>query len=352
MKKIYAHVCLLMSLLSLLSCSASRSIADGVPSTPVQGQVKQSEQSSLSAQKGVTWQIEQMWGDWPRTRWDAVAQDAADIHNANITWARVSLPQDHPFAYFDKVVQLARQYHIRLLALVYKSNPSNDLGSLDQRNAYKNWLAQAVQRYKSDVHYWEIQNEVNGPQYWNIDSNPDSNQAAYDASVGRFVQDMQDSYETIHANDSRSYVLYGGISQDNAERYIDSMIKQQAYRYMDIMAFHPYGSDAEVVVSRLRMLQSKMATRPGFASKPIWITEIGFHTQANWKDNPGYVPSEDVKAQRLVETIRALWANGVSATFWYTLHEPDNLNGYGLTRRDPTTLHTTYLAAYNAYKRL
>jgi hypothetical protein len=341
--------------LILTGCASFLSGVNAPMNASPRNAITQKEQASNAAfngQKGVTWQIEPMWGEWPNTNWAAVAQDAADISNAHITWARVSLLQDHPFAYFDKVVQLAKAYHIQLVAIVYKSDPPNDLGTQAQRNAYKSWLAQAVQRYKSYVHYWEIQNEENSPVGWNIDTDPQSDQAQYDASVERFVLDMQDSYETIHASDPTAHVLYGGLSQYRAERYLDSMIKFDAYRYMDIMAFHPYASDPAGVLDRLKMLQGKMATQPGFASKPIWVTEVGFHTQANWTGTPGYVPTEQEKASYLVQTMELLRASGVQLSFWYTLHEPEDIDGYGLTRRDPTTFKTVYLPAYAAYKAL
>lgn len=345
------YPCSLVSGLLLIVCALFMTSCT-LPTGAAQDQQQTNQREIAVDQKGVTWQIEPMWGQWPDTNWTAVAQDAADIHNANITWARVELHQDYPFAYFDKVVQLANQYHIHLLVLVYKSDPENDLGTQAQRDAYKGWLAQAVSRYKNDVDYWEIQNEENGGDNWNIDATPGSDQGQYDDSVGRFVQLMHDSYETIHANNPDARVLFGGLSDYHAERYIDSMIQHNAYLYMDIMAFHPYASTPKEVVAELNMLQRKMATQPGFASKPIWVTEIGFHTEAEWTNNPGYVSAEAKKAQDLVQTIQLLRANGVQLTFWYTLHESSNVNGYGLTRRDPSTLATTYLPAYDAYKAL
>lgn len=308
---------------------------------------------AVTNQKGIEWQIEQEWGAWPTTNWVAVDQDAANIENAGITWARTEFYQNHPFEYFDKVLQIAKQHHIHILVIVYKSDPYTGIGTPPQLEQYKQWLTAAVLRYKNDIQFWEIHNEPDIPENWDINYRVDSNQVQYEASVSNFLKLMQVSYETIHANSKDTQVIFGGLSEFRAERYIDSMIKLDAYRYMDIMAFHPYSGDPEGILDRLKMLYAKMATQPGFAEKPVWVTEIGFHSEVKWAGtNAGYVSTEQQKAANLVQTVQLLHANDVQITFWYDLHEDDNFNGYGITKRDPTTLQTVYLPAYNAYKNL
>jgi hypothetical protein len=356
--RFFSHLCwpLFALLLLFLSSCGTPTPSNNPGSSSYQVPPQQNTPStagpqSFYHQKGVTWQIDQTWGEWPNTNWKAVEQDAADIHNAGITWARVSFSQDPPFAYFDRIVQIAKAYNIQLLPIIYKNNPSNDLGNPDQQNQYKQWLASSVQHFKGYVHYWEIGNEENLSDNWNIDTDPNSNQAEYDSSVQRYVQLLQESYEVIHANDPNGHVVAGGLSEYRAERYLDSMIKFDAYKYMDIMAFHPYSTSPAADLDRFKMLQSKMASQPGFAQKPIWVTEIGFHTQANWT-NIDYVPTEQGKAAYLVEVMNLLSENGAQLSFWYTLHESDDVNGHGLTVRNPSTLSTTYLPAYQAYKQL
>lgn len=347
---------LIICLLALAACQSAPTPTTNSNTTP-----QKSTNPSLSSavnqaafyhQKAVTWQIEQTWGMWPNTNWNAVEQDAADLENAHITWARTNLDQGIPFGFFDHVLQIANQHGIHLLALVSKNDPAKDIGTQKQRDAYKAWLGSVVARYKGSVQYWEIQNETNSSDGWSIDNDPGSGQGQFDTAVTHFVADMQDSYTTIHAKDSNAKVVFGGVSQYNAARYLDGMIKNNAYRYMDIMAFHPYGSNPGQDLNRLKVLKAKMASQPGFASKPIWVTEVGYHTMKDWTNNAGYVPDEDMKAMYLVQTIEALDANGVQLVFWYTLHEDDGTNGYGLTRRSAQNLNTIYLPAYTAYKNL
>jgi len=353
-------LCLVVCLLILAGCqsaftpdSTSSSQQSAGSSLPTAAATSGTGQGPLYHQKAVTWQVEQTWGMWPNTNWTAVEQDAADMQNAGITWARTNFDQGVPSGYFDRLLQIATQHHITLLPWINKNNPANDIGTQAQRDAYKQWLASLVQRYKGSIHYWEINDEPNGSDDWNIDNDPGSDQTQFDTSVQHFILDMQDSYETIHANDATAKVIFGGLSSYQFPRYVDSMIKYNAYRYMDIMALHPYGSDPQQVLGELKELESQMATQPGFASKPIWITEIGYHTMKDWrKSNPGYVHGEQVKAEYLTQTIPLLLANGAQMVFWYTLHEDDGTNGYGLTVRSAQNPDTVYLPAYTAMKNL
>jgi hypothetical protein len=45
-------------------------------------------------------------------------------------------------------------------------------------------------------------------------------------------------------------------------------------------------------------------------------------------------------------------AGAQSPIFWYTLHENEDVGGFALTRKNKTTLQTTYLPAYYAYRDL
>ena len=292
-------------------------------------------QAESGVPKGVDWQIEPMWGAYPTTNWTAVEQDATDMQNAGINWGRVDWPESHSFAYFDQVVAISTKHNINILPIIESNSPSGALGNQSQRDTYKTWLAQVVARYKTNIHYWEIENEENK---W---------------PVADFVQHMKDSFETIHAVDPTAKVVFGGLSQYQSEGFIDQMIQDNAYRYMDIMAFHPYGSSPKADLMWLQLLKSKMATQPGFATKPIWITEVGFFTGVNWPSNAGEEPTEQAKADALIQVMQLLRNNGAQLPiFWYVLHESANISGYGLTQRNPVTLQTTYLPAYTAYKNL
>ena len=185
----------------------------------------------------------------------------------------------------------------------------------------------------------------------NIDDSAGSNQAAYVSAVKRYVTHLRDGFVTIRAVDPAAKVLFAGLSEWTVERYMDVLVTTDAHRFFDIMAFHPYGRDPDRVLTRFNSFRGKMNLNPSFATKPIWVTEIGFNT--SWSNKAGYVTSEQTKATYLAQTLPRLQAAGARLPiFWYTLHENDNVGGYALTRKSKTTLATQYLPAYYAYRDL
>lgn len=291
--------------------------------------------------KGVQWQD---YGSFAE-------QDAQDMQNAGIHWARVFWYQNGTGRSipYDTLVQIANRHGINLTVTLI-GIPGNDLGTPAQREAYKAWVSQLVNRYKASIHFWEINNEPN--LFWNIDIDPKSDQTHYDASVARYVQLLHDSYTTIHAADPTAKVIIGGVSEYLAERYIDSLIKNEAYLYFDIMAFHPYQSTPQATVSRVNMLKSKMTTVPAFAAKPIWINEIGWHTPIPGSASYNEIPDEQTKANYLTQEMQLLRNDGVTLpVFWYMFRQGGTTSGFGLTIRTSAT-RVTYLPAYDAYKNL
>jgi hypothetical protein len=208
-----------------------------------------------------------------------------------------------------------------------------------------------VNRYKYWVKHWQIHNEPNLHYEWNIDEATGSNQTSYAASVRRYVEHLKDAYEVVKANDPAATVLFGGLSEWRVERYMDVLVTTDAYRYFDVMAFHPYGYNPDRALSRFNSFESKMNLNPNFEVKPIRVTEMGFNT--SWSNKAGFVTSEQTKADYLGQTLPRLRDAGAQPPiFWYTLHENDSAPGYGLTIKDKATLRTQYLPAYYRYRDL
>ncbi len=310
--------------------------------------------NGAQASKGVVWnQVYDMWcgGILANCNWAGIQGDLADMSAAGIVWARTDFHQDVPFSFYDQLLQSARAHNVTLLFIVEKSDPAGDLGTSAQQATYQSWLAQAVNRYKQDVSYWEIQNEENLSNFWNIDSNGAA--TAYAASVQNYVTDLRESYQTIKANDPTAQVLLGGMSEWTMEQYVDQLIADNAYLYFDIVAFHPYGSDPNGVISRLNSLKAKMAAQSGWAAKPIWITEVGFNCYSSATTLPGTSCPESFKAQNLTATMQQLRSDGITTPiFWYNMHDGGSANysGYGLVYKDMSTLQTTYEPSFYAYQ--
>jgi hypothetical protein len=333
--------------------AAARNVGEQIDPAVVQG-VGQS-----AARKGMIWRAEDKWATADGYNWAGIESDLQDMQNAGAKWVRIAFWQNQSLSYYDRLLPLIGQYGLQVLGNVRKTDPSKDLGTTAQQAAYRTWLSNVVTRYQGNVRYWEIENETNIPSGWNIcldTSCQNSDAAAYSKAVGNYVQVLKIAHETIKAVDPSLQVLIAGLCECGAERYLDELIRLDAQRYFDIMAYHPFGRAPDQVIERLNALKAKMALQPALALKPIWITAIGYQT-ANWNGTPGRVANEQVKADYLLQTMELLSeANGVAGPiFWYILSEPiAKVNGFGLIYKDASQqpLKTVYLPAYTAYKEL
>jgi SAM-dependent methyltransferase len=258
--------------------------------------------------KGIVWRK-------PAEHWRndlaGIESDLRDMKAGNVDWARLDLyHSEDPDPVFDRIVRSARGHGIRLLVVVHKPRPYKDLGTESERAEHKAWLGGVVRRYKYHVKHWEVMNEPNLHYEWSIDESPHSDAAQYGTSVQRYVAHLKDSYQTIKAADPGAAVLFGGLSEWTVERYMDALLTTDAYRYFDIMSFHPYGRDPGRVLGRFESFRSKLAQNRSYAAKPVWVTEIGFNT--SWTNKAGYVSSEERKAEYLALTMRRLYAAGAS----------------------------------------
>jgi exo-beta-1,3-glucanase (GH17 family) len=291
--------------------------------------------------------------DW----FDSGAQNAdlQDMHDAGVKWLRVGVFfQASGHSYLDSLVRTAAAHQIKVLPAVYPV-PRNDYGTREQRQAYLSWLSQTVTRYRDRIRVWEVGNEPNLEPFWSIPGAP--GEASWNEGVHRYVLHLAETYSTIKASDPSATVLLGGLSGHFMEQYIDRLIDERAYRYFDAMNLHPYANNPHGVVTRVRSAQQTMGRAPGMASKPLWITEFGW--QATWAGSFMYVPSEEVKAGYLAQTIVKLREIGINTPIfcyvWYewadiTRQGASNINGFGVVRRASANAQPVRLPAYYALR--
>jgi hypothetical protein len=291
--------------------------------------------------------------DW----FDSGAQtaDLRDMQGAGVRWVRVGVFfQASSHSYLDSLVRTAAAHQIKVLPVVYPV-PRNDYGTSEQRQAYLSWLSQTVTRYRERIHVWEVGNEPNLEPFWNIPGVP--GEAGWNEGVHRYVLHLAETYSTIKAADPSATVLLGGLSGHFMEQYIDRLVDERAYRYFDAMNLHPYANNPHGVVVRVRSARQHMSRAPGMASKPVWITEFGW--QATWAGSFMYVPSEDVKADYLTQTISELRKLGITTPIfcyvWYewadiTRQGASNVNGFGFVRKASASAQPVKLPAYYALR--
>ncbi len=299
--------------------------------------------------KGLSMQkLIEYWGANAR----GINSEFADMQAAGATWARVSLPYGAAGAAgMSRVVKAARAHHVRLIVVLGKPGNQKDVGTAANRAAYRSWVTGTVRRFKAGVKYWEVLNEPNLRSSWSIDNRPGSNQVLYAAAVRRYVTLLADGYRSIKAADRTAVVVFGGLSESTVERYLGVLLTTSAWRYFDVMSYHPFARTPALVAGRYAAFSRRLHSRPSWARKPIWVTEVGYNT--SWTNKGGYVPNEALKARYLTDTVRRLYASTHRPVLWHTLHGANPANaGYGLETKNKATLAVRRLPAFTAFRAL
>ncbi|MBO4528013.1 MAG: hypothetical protein J5743_10325, partial [Victivallales bacterium] len=175
------------------------------------------------------------------------------------------------YDHLDKLITLSKAANVNILPIL-------DYDVKWAHPAYKNldlwaeYVQKTVNRYAKDIRYWEVWNEQNG--FWDRPARGED-----------YTPLLKRSYETIKAIDPDLQVLYGGTA-GVPFGYIEATLKAGAAPYFDIMNVHPYNwhGTPENMIPQLKQLKELMA-KYGVAHKPIWITEIGWSTAEQNKQN-------------------------------------------------------------------
>ncbi len=182
------------------------------------------------------------------------------------------------------------------------------------------WIASWVaSRYRGKVQAWEIWNE------------PDPAQSFWQGTVGQYVQLLKAAYPAIKAGDSNALVVFGGPSS-NDDGFIAAAYAAGAKGSFDVMATHPYQGMADEPpehpddgnrwwFTHLPAVRNVMLAN-GDGAKPIWFTEYGWSSHANYPGIPNWKRgvTEAQQADYLKRAIDYTRANYpyVTNMIWYT----------------------------------
>lgn len=210
----------------------------------------------------------------------AMNQILTEIHQAGIGWVRIDFSwsgiEPHKgqwnFKQYDKIVQAAKAHHIQLLPILDHS-VSWAKPAYKHLDAWTSYVRHTVSHYKNDIHDWEVWNEENGG-FWN--EKP---------SAKNYVTLLKATYHTIKQVNPNIEVVSGGVAGLPWD-YMKGMIDAGALKYCDAFAIHPYSMsqspESRDLFGDLRKVRA-LIQQSQYPDKPIWITEIGWPTNAPGK---------------------------------------------------------------------
>lgn len=152
-------------------------------------------------------------------------------------------------------------------------------------SAFADFARDTVNRYKADVHYWEIWNEPNNDGFWKPSPNP-----------AHFAKLLRAGYLAVKQADPSAKVVLGGIDRNDYGFLNNVYAALKAYpdaaandNFFDILAVHPYADDrapestdpsaiwpgVDRNFSGLPKMKAAMEAQ-GDANKHIMVTEVAW----------------------------------------------------------------------------
>ncbi len=299
-------------------------------------------------------------------------QRMAGIEAAGATWVRFDFSWDaiqpddaahYSWATYDRLAASAQKHHLLVLGILdFTPRWARSAACVDSdkcqpadNQQFANFARTVVHRYKDKgLHYWEIWNEPNNPQFWQPRSNPTA-----------YAHLLQAAAVTMRAEDAQAYLITAGLSpQDTTDTsyspiaFLTAVYAAGVKDSFDAVADHPYtfplspkdpGNHAwSQMVSAKSSLRQTMAGN-GDTHKKLWITEFGAPTggpgpvatisNPNLAAHP-YVVDEPLQAKILSDAFALYKSYDWAGPFMYYSYQdagtsPDtNENFFGLLRAD------------------
>jgi len=243
------------------------------------------------------------------------------LSQANVKWIRSGFNweemeprKDHYyFAMYDNWVNLAKNNGISILGVIRETPAwlSSDPKRVTEKNLadFEKFVAVLVTRY-SQVKAWEIWNEPDIKRFWT-------------GSPEEYVRLLQAAHKVIKKIDPSVKVVSAGLD-GRGEDYVKKLLKLNFQQYCDAIGFHPYAKNSEKVLQRVAKF-NKILNKHG-VKKPLWITEVGWHSGGVQRDRWMEVKEEANKATLMTQTFNNLQGY-IDAIFWYNAF--DSPKGYG-----------------------
>ena len=259
---------------------------------------------------------------------------------------------------YDNVVNAAEAHNLHILGIIdytpsWARNASCTTNKCPPSDpaTYAHFAAALSAHYASkNIHYWEIWNEPNNPQFWQPGANPKA-----------YVALLQAAYKALHAADTHAYVITGGLSPQpdsstamSPNTYLSAIYSNGGAGYFDAVGDHPYtfpltpASGADDAWTQMAGPSDSLRTimiANGDGNKKIWITEFGAPTggpgpiatlaNPNLSAQP-YVVDQALQAKILADAITKYQTyTWVGPFFYYTYQDAGtdpstNENFFGL----------------------
>ncbi len=213
----------------------------------------------------------------PHTDFPLREQDLDQLNALGVGWVRSDLDwytamkdEDQRFdpAIFDSTLLSCQAHGVHWLPIFDRGSRSKK--AWEDPAGYLRYVRLLAEHYRGRLSHWEVINEVNLIPGWTKEE------------LGRhYASVLKAVYAELKRINPDCQVVYGGQGEVWDE-FLETACREEAFRHMDVMNFHTYNAPEELPASfrRIRTLMDKYGW-----SKPVWLTETGFHTQPPLRPN-------------------------------------------------------------------
>ena len=206
----------------------------------------------------------------------------------------------------------------------HREGPSTAAGF----EGFANYASAVLDRYGPQMQWVEVWNEYNGS--W---APPHARQDIESRST-LYTAILKVAYERIKARRPDVQVL-GGAAVLIPLPYFERILKLGGLDYMDGLVIHPYRNKPEGVDREVAALNELIRKYNGGKTKPIWVTETGYHGKEEHPWERGrqmYEKGRAEAARYLVRQYTLLLKEGVAKIYWYLASDHAGFSGMGLLR--------------------
>lgn len=282
------------------------------------------------------------------TRWPRVQFGSWRLWDAYVAWPSLEPEQGKwSFATLDKYVSMAAARNVDIV-LPLGLTPTWAAARPDEPSGYRpgnasepkdielwrNYVQTVASRYKGQIHYYELWNEVNVKTFFSGDQE-------------HMLEMAKVAYQTLKAIDSNNVLVAPSVVGNNV-KWLDDYFAMGGGQYADVISYHFYvpQKSPEAMLPRVRELQAVMK-KYHVDTKPLWNTETGWAI-TNLRNIPpvGSAAKDWLKLddrQSSAYVARALivgWYAGISRFYWYAW---DNID-MGLIQPDTKALKPAAIA--------
>lgn len=266
---------------------------------------------------------------------EKVRRSMAILQAAGVRWIRQEFPWDRieipekgryedpyggeTWTTYDRIVRLAGEHGLEILArpdlppVWARSNRSVPRGVPDDWEDYGDFLTALAERYRGQIHYWQIWNEPNLLHEWGDAPDP-REYAAFLRMARERLKAVDGDAVIISASLAQTLGTEDGLNVSDLD-YLEALYEAGAAPLFDILAANAYGlwtgpADPRIDrehtnVGRLLLVREIMV-RHGDAAKAVWVSELGWNAVP--PDFPGGRPhgqvTEDQQARYTVQLYR------------------------------------------------